>query len=191
MITTVEKGKTMKIIMKLIDWESMGFVIRNFEPAKLTFPEIIHMEKIVDTIEQDPGFKDYTDKKLRFVKQGQNAITKYQDKFVALKAKYGMKPGDETIPKEVKDFIEESNKQIENEINIPMRILGDKEYEIEFDDIPYQSLRSAFPKAARFGEGGFSNSLEGKAAFLRAIKALDIDPLKISEEQNKDIPTPK
>lgn len=164
----------MQVKLKNLDWDSMAFVVRNFEPKKLSMTEIFNLEKVIEEI--DRALRGYLEERAAYAIKGEKLLQKRREEVKEMQKKNSDGKTEMTIMSpDVQKKIEEANSEMEKEINAPMQKIGDKLLLLDLSDDIFDSLKSAFQKSARFGEGGYSNTPEGKACFLRTAEALGLD----------------
>lgn len=161
------------------DTESIMVVLSGISATKLTLKQIVEAENIIEILRNSLG--DFFEQRGKLVKKGEKFLEGYEEKLHQLFKKYGEKSKDP----EVLAFLEESKKIMEEEINKPLRDLGDVLVEIDFSEDVLKSLKEIFSKEAFFGEKGYNDNEAGRAAFVRVIKALGIKNEELQAVTNK------
>jgi hypothetical protein len=95
---------------------------------------------------------------------------------------------------EVLSLVQELTEEIDKEVGTKIINLEMEKASIGIDNEWFETLQDAFLKYARFGEGGYMDNKAGRAAFVRTVKALEIDESKLDirhEEAVEIVDLPK
>jgi hypothetical protein len=160
----------MKLKMSKQDFESLAVVISGISALKLSLSQILNIENAMDVIRT--ALVGYFEEKDKLLTKGERFIDGYNLKLAELYKKYGEGSKDPAI----QAFGEDGKKKIEEEVNKPLRELGDNVIEVDFEDNLFNELKATFAKEAFFGPKGYNDNEGGKAAFVRVVKAFGIKP---------------